>query len=214
VSRGGCGEVLDSASLCFLDIEYPAPQVLIEENYGGCNSIWGDMLVFFDWRTFPTKITGYDFSKQQFSEIASGEKDTQDPRIHGTKVVYQDLRYGDSDIMGSWEHGVVFVYDLETKERKQITNQDWISAYPDVYGDIVVWADYRDSANPNDKNSLSGVEIWGYNLETKQEFQITNLPGRSKTTPRIWEDKVFVHMYKETPGEDAIYMFDLSKGAK
>jgi beta propeller repeat protein len=217
VSMGGCGEVMDSWPLCAVEIDSPAPvepQQLTGDFYGGYNSIWGDVVVFQDARHIPDSITGYDFSTSQFIEITADDEYQLDPRIQGTKAVYHDLRYGDSDNMGSWNHSAVFVYDLETKERTQITNAEWIAAYPDVYGDIVIWADYRACSDPNQKNDLSNVEIWGYNLVSKQEFQITNLPGRVKTTPRIWEDKVFVHMYKENPAEDAIYMFDLPEGTK
>ena len=84
---------------------------------------------------------------------------------------------------------------------------------PDIYDNIIIWADYRDSANPNDVDSFSGVQIWGYNIDTATEFQITNIPDRPKTMPRIWGDKVFVDMQKTTGGS-AIYMFPLPDGAK
>lgn len=48
-------------------------------------------------------------------------------------------------------------------------------------------------------------EIWGHDLVSGVDFQITNLPGRAKTTPRIWGDKVYVHMCTTTGG----YMFDI-----
>jgi hypothetical protein len=217
VSMGGCGDVLDSWPLCYFDIDSPGVYEEIQAHlYGSHNSIWEDIVVWYSEAEGVFDIKGYDFSTKTTFNIASDDEDQFMARIHGNHVVYQDLRFGENSdpTMGDWNHSVVFMYDLETKERKQITNQDWISAYPDVYGEIVVWADYRDSANPNDKNSLAGVQIWGYNLSTETEFQITNIPNRAKSLPRIWEDKVFVAMYKETPGEDAIYMFDLPEGAK
>ena len=60
---------------------------------------------------------------------------------------------------------------------------------------------------------FTAAEIWGYNLTTETEFQVTNLPGRIKQTPRIWEDKVFVHM-SIASGGDGIFVFDLPDGAK
>ncbi len=66
--------------------------------------------------------------------------------------------------------------------------------------------------NPNNKNDFSNVEIYGYNLKTKKEFRVTNVPNRSKTMPRIWEDKVFVDMSSDSG--NAIYMFELPEEAK
>ena len=213
VMMGGCDD-LSEYSLCAFDLgQSPVvSETLIAGSYGSHNSIWGDVLV---WTLALTDndIRGYDFSTQQFIEITDDDNSVYQlaARIQGDRVVYQDLRFGTSDPMGNWNHSAVFLYDLTTQTAQQITNQAWISAYPDVYGDIIVWVDYRNCSDPNNKNSTSNVEIWGYNISTDTTFQITDLPGRSKTTPRIWGDKVFVHMYKETSG-DAIYMFDLPLG--
>ena len=129
-------------------------------------------------------------------------------RIHGDRVVYQDLKLGTSDSMGDWNHAAIFMYEISTGTTTQITSGAWIAAYPDVHDNIIVWADYRDSVNPNNNTSFAGVQIWGYNIDTSTEFQITNILNRPKTMPRIWGDKVFVDMAKTTGG-NAIYMFDL-----
>jgi beta propeller repeat protein len=178
------------------------------DGYGGRNSMWGDVVAWYTTEMDDYDIRAYDFSASQFTEITDDNEIQLHPRIHGDRVVYMDLQFGDSGGMGNWNHSAVFMYEISTGVTTQITSGAWIAAYPDVYDNIIVWADYRDSANPNNKNSLSGVEIWGYNIDTTTEFKITNLPGRAKTTPRIWGDKVFVAMYKATSG-DAIYMFDL-----
>ena len=201
---------MDTNDLCHFPLPAPStPEVIIPGTYGSHNSIWGDVVV---WTLALTNndIRGYDFSTQQFIEVTDDDSTEHQlaARIQGDRVVYQDLRFGDSDPMGNWNHSAIFMYEISTGTTTQITNGAWIAAYPDVYDNIIIWADYRDSADPNDKNSLSGVEIWGYNIDTTTEFKITNLPGRVKTTPRIWGDKVFVAMYKATSG-DAIYMFDL-----
>jgi len=214
VSMGGCGDVMDSWPLCEFDTTEPGTyQELAPHFYGSHNSMWGDIVVWY------TEIDGYhiqayDFSTSTQFNITDDDEVQFNPRIHGSRVVYQDLRFGDGGSpMASWAHSAVFMYDLGTHETTQITSGEWIAAYPDVHENIIVWADYRASADPNDAESFSGVEIWGYNVDTETEFQITNIPGRGKTTPRIWGDKVFVQMYKASGG-DAIYMFDLPDGAK
>ena len=107
------------------------------------------------------------------------------------------------------------MYNLTSGETTQITSGDWIASFPDIYNNIIIWSDSRDCSNPNDKNSIDNIQIWGYNLDTSTEFQITNIPDRTKATSRIWGDKVFVHMAQTTAGmSDAIYMFDLPAAAK
>ena len=214
VSMGGCGEVMDSWPLCAFDINEPGTYQEIAPNYYGYyNQIWGDVAVWASESYDDYDIRGYDFSTGEFIEITDDAQAQMDPRISGTRVVYSDLKLGNSLPAGDWNHAAVFLYDLVTKETTQITSGEWIAAEPDIYENIVVWADSRACSNPNDKNDLANVEIWGYNIDTATEFQITNLPGRAKETPRIWGNHVFVHMYKTTGG-DAIYMFDLPDGAK
>jgi beta propeller repeat protein len=214
VSMGGCGEVMDSWPLCAFDMDAPGTyQEIAPSYYGYSNQIWGDVAVWASESYDDYDIRGYDFSTGELIEITDDTQAQMNPRIYGTRVVYHDLKLGNSLPAGDWNHAAVFMYDLETKTTTQITSGEWIAADPDIYENIVVWADSRACSNPNDKHDLANVEIWGYNLDTATEFQITDLPGRAKETPRIWGDKVFVHMYKAAGG-DAIYMFDLPDGAK
>ena len=101
--------------------------------------------------------------------------------------------------------------DLDSGEVKQITDGSAIASYPDIHDDIIVWMDWRNCPNPNNKNDLSAIEIWGHNLKTGKTFQITDLPSYQKGYPRIWGDKVFVHMFNGP--KDHIYVFDLPEEA-
>ncbi|MFO8071257.1 MAG: hypothetical protein R6V85_05210, partial [Polyangia bacterium] len=174
------------------------------------------------WRSWPTKtartttstdVFSYDLGSSTLKNITSDDYFQLWPKIHGRKVVFQDLRFGDNNPMGNWNHTAVFAHDLDTQETTQITSGEWIACYPDVHDEIVVWADYRACDDPNNGHDFSGVEIWGYNLTTEQEFQVTDLPGRAKTMPRIWDDAVYVDM--RTPeGGNAVYRFDLPPEAR
>lgn len=226
VSQAGCGSDPAENTLCLFDVStVPAGvQTLIDEGYGNYNSIWDNVLVFTDSRPGLTfDITGYDIGTEEFIAITSDEEYTQlSPRIQGRKVVYGDLRFGTNQdgVMGDHNHQALFVYDLDTQAHIQITSGDWIAAYPDIWHEIVVWMDYRDCSQPNNINNFSNVQIWGYNLNTEQEFKITNLPDeawpeRPKEHPRIWGYKIFVDMAHSSPDiENAIYMFDLPEGAR
>ena len=212
ISTGGCDQFIGT-ELCYFNLlqQQPdgsvTPKMLLGESYGGANSIWGNVAVWFTWADFIYDIQGYNFETQKVFQVTQDDECQLYPRIQGTKVAYMDLRNGEGCLAGNWNHSAIFVHDIVTKQTTQITNGQWIGAHPDVYGNIVIWSDYRDTKDPNYKDSLTGVEVWGYNLNTKKQFQITHLPQRAKTHPRIWGDKVYVEMSSSNGG--GIYMFDL-----
>ncbi|MDD5309790.1 MAG: hypothetical protein PHU25_20940 [Deltaproteobacteria bacterium] len=223
VSQAGCGDG-EEQTLCLFDVStMPAKvSVLINDGYGNYNSIWNNVFVFTDSRPGLTfDITGYDIGGKAFFPVTNDAEYTQAyPRIQGDRVVYVDLKFGTNQdaVMGDWNHAAIFVYDMKTKERPQVTSGDWTCVAPDIWNEIVVWADYRDCNNPNNGNDFSNVQVWGYNLDTKKEFRITNLPTaaypeRPKEDPRVWGYKVFVDMMKPAGGT-AIYMFDLPEGVR
>ncbi|HNV94191.1 MAG TPA: hypothetical protein PKI84_03860, partial [Methanofastidiosum sp.] len=76
--------------------------------------------------------------------------------------------------------GVLGTKVISEEERltKETTAIGAIS-FPAIYGNIVVWADNRGGGNSN---------IWGYNLKTKTEFQISD-SGNAKF-PAIYGDIV------------------------
>ncbi|MCP4679006.1 MAG: hypothetical protein GY854_26650 [Deltaproteobacteria bacterium] len=211
VSCGGAGDRTER-TLSIYPKPWPTEGVaLINETYGAFNSIWGDILVFLDIRG-KYDIIGYDFNKDELFPIVDDEEHQSQPCIYDGKVVYMDYRHGDGNPYESWAHVAVYLYDLDTKERQQITSGEWIAASPDIFGDTIVWEDYRHCGDPNNKNDFSNIEIYGYNLKTKKEFRITKLPGRPKGDPRIWGNKVFVDMALPGSG-NGIYMFELPEEA-
>ncbi len=186
--------------------------VIIDRSYGGLNSLWGDTLVFWELDGIRENITGYDFKTGKLFAVTDDDEYQFTPRIHKRKVVYMDLRMGESDTRGNWEHGAIFMKDLDSGKVEQITDGAALASYPDIYDDIIVWMDWRNCPSPNDKHDLSAIEIWGYNLASGKMFQITNLPEYQKGFPRIWKDKVYVQMFKDN--KNGVYQFELPDEAK
>ncbi|MCP4679808.1 MAG: hypothetical protein GY854_30815 [Deltaproteobacteria bacterium] len=208
VSKCGAGDP-EVRTLSAFEPPWPSTgEVLIEESYGGYNSIWENVAVFWDDREDPSNISGYDFDTGEFVSIISDAQYQYAPRIQGRRVVYMDFREGKSNPWGSWAGAKVVVYDLDKATRFPLTGGNWIAAHPDIYEDVAVWMDYRGCGSQK-KGNLACVEIWGFNLETLTRFQITYLEGRPKTYPRIWKNKVFMHMFAEDYSTDAIYMVAL-----
>ncbi len=213
VSESGAGNPL-FWTLSVFEPPWPTEgRALIDDrNFGAFNSLWEETLVFWELADgFVENIKGYDFGKEAFFAVTDDSEYQFTPRIHKRRVVYMDLRLGESDTRGNWEHGAVFMKDLDTGEVTRITGGETLAAYPDIHDDIIVWMDYRDCDNPNNKDDHSHIEIWGYDLRTETEFQITDLPDWPKGFPRVWEDKVYVHMFREFAGGNAIYQFDLPR---
>ncbi|MGC1121792.1 MAG: hypothetical protein WBA22_11930 [Candidatus Methanofastidiosia archaeon] len=64
----------------------------------------------------------------------------------------------------------IFGYNLSTKEEFPIATGRGDQYGPAIYGDIVVWQDYRHG----------DCDIYGYDLSTGKEFQITSHPEGQK----------------------------------
>ncbi len=208
VAAGGAGNPEEYTLSTFTPPWPSNGEALIDSSYGGYNSIWENIAVFWDDRKDPTNITAYDFDLGEFIPIVHNEAHQYAPRIQGKRVVYMDFSRSMSNPWESWSQAMVAMYELDTLYELWITNGEWIAATPDIYGDIVVWMDYRNCLKQK-KGHLACVEIWGFDLNTETEFQITNLPDLPKSYPRIWENKVFVHMFEKDYSKDAVYMFEI-----
>ncbi|MBC8252768.1 MAG: DUF1565 domain-containing protein, partial [Ardenticatenia bacterium] len=113
------------------------------------------------------------------------------PRISGNHVVWQDARYGPTDI---------FMADLDTGEIENVTASGTWEVVPDIDGDIIVW-----------KDGYNGIGIHGINLATNQVFTVTE--GKNDVSkPRVsgnivvWADN--------RRGEWDVYGYDIATDAE
>jgi beta propeller repeat protein len=118
------------------------------------------------------------------------------PAINGDRLVYQD-----------YQNGIhIYMYNLSTSKKTQITTNESIQWSPAIYGDRIVWTDERDGHE----------EIYMYNLSTSKETRITNTPLKNnqspyqlgKIYPAIYEDRIVWFDFRD--GNRAIYMYNLS----
>ncbi|MFA7691114.1 MAG: hypothetical protein WCY18_08530, partial [Methanofastidiosum sp.] len=104
-----------------------------------------------------------------------------------------------------WQEGFpfgdIYGYNLKTGQGFQITDSGY-AGYPAIYGDIVVWEDYR-----NDDES-GNSDIYGYNLKTGQEFPICK-ENRYQGSPAIYCDRVVWHDYRHGGGDIYIAYLDV-----
>ncbi len=135
-------------------------------------------------------IYGYDLSTGTEFPICTQSSAQKHPKIFQDKVVWSDWRNDpDGDALSEYHNADVYFFNLTTQLETQITFDETDQYYPDIFGEYVVWVDYRNNIpiGPNDQ------DIYMYNLETNEEIMISNA-RRSQVEPDIfgnfivWED--------------------------
>jgi beta propeller repeat protein len=126
------------------------------------------------------------------------------PAIYENRIVWMDNRNGGSgnycNLTGNWD---IYMYDLFTHKETQITANNSLQVYPAIYGDNIVWMDFR-SGN---------WEIYGYNLTTSRETRIGTVTPYRYHHPEIYENRVVwigpdINLEMHTVNLE-IYMYDL-----
>ncbi len=103
-----------------------------------------------------------------------------DPWVSGRYVVWTDQRHGPSGTAWQLDNTEVYLYDLETRLERRITNdppeRPVIQHYARVSGDWIVWADQRNSGLPNTYPVAGNVplylEVYGYHIPTGREVPL------------------------------------------
>jgi len=137
------------------------------------------------------------------------------PDVHKGKIV--------------WQGSGIYMYDLSTNQRTQISNS---GQFPAISGDKIVWADgkiiYVYDLSTGQKRQVTDTGMWTlnnlaiygdkivweenfgiylYNLSTSQKIQLSN--NQFGNNPAIYEDKT---IWDEWP--KGIYLYNASSGQK
>lgn len=136
---------------------------------------------------------------------------TNDPKwqisssIHGDNIVWEDYR---DDQFGTWSspgnrNSNIYLYNIEMEELFQITTNTSTQINPDIWGDYVVWEDYRNERADIYYADISGL-IQGEDADINQ---LTNNDA-DQVTPRIHNGIVVWEDQRENHYGD-IYMYNL-----
>jgi len=177
--------------------------------------IYENKVVYQDDRNGNWDIYMYDLETGEETRITYSVADQINPKIYENKIVYQDNRNGNWDIYMvdlseevaepsglPDEGGFDFLGELPLEEI-QITIGLSDKTNPSIYGNKIVWGDYR---------SKVCKDIYMYDLETREEFEITKcgsfLPRTNHQFPVIYDNIIVWN------NGNRIYMCDLEKNGQ
>lgn len=165
------------------------------------SAIYGNRIVWVDSRSGKSDIYMYDLSTSKETRISYSGSAFNLPGIYGNNIVWNDFRNENmSDnvpIQGIVNYDI-YMYNLSTNKETQISHSQE-ALLPKIYGDRVVWMDYRN------RNS----DIYMYDLSNNTESQITG--SKTASDPAIYGNRVVWRDRRNSNGSSAdIYMYDLS----
>jgi len=126
--------------------------------------------------------------------VSQGEgiDEQQNPAIWGNIVVWQDYREG------NWDIRAADISNPDLPVEFPVSQAPLLQSNPDVGDNLIVWQDYR---NDND------WDIYGYNLTTGREFQITD-DDADQINPAVSGNLVVWQDYRD--GYPQVYAAELA----
>ncbi|AAM03932.1 cell surface protein [Methanosarcina acetivorans C2A] len=168
--------------------------------------IYDDIIVWEDWRNGCRDIYRYNLSAFTVAQVTTDGSDHYNPAIYGDWLAWSDNRNGvskfdiyacnliDAEVIKTINSQVTLV---ET----QITTNPSSQEVPAIYGDIIVWQDWR--------NGYSNSDIYMYNVSSDKETQITTNESK-QCKPVIYKDIIVWEDWRNGYSNPDIYMYNLS----
>lgn len=116
-----------------------------------------------------TDIYLYDIVKGNTIPIATGPQKEGRPQVSGNRIVWDDYSSGTYNAN-------VSMYNLNTQQREQITNQKEDQSQAVIQGDFIAWMDERRGTSTNDviiNDQKPNSDIYLYDVTTQTEMLMT-----------------------------------------
>lgn len=127
------------------------------------------------------------FTKTVSTNISNNVFDDQHPIIHGNLVVWEGSDGHDTEI---------FVYNIETGERRQLTHNDVNDFTPKVYNGLIVWHGGKDSE--------TDIYIYDYKLDNLLQLTDDNIEDKN---PQIHANYIVWERYIGKNMNSEIYLY-------
>lgn len=158
-------------------------------------------------------IFRYDMSTGETSILVGGDGVRVDLSVGQGRAVYSllphasawDPTYGYDDLSGA----DVWLYDLESGESVNLTDDAFIQLEPDVHGNRVAYVDFSLSPDPLGPYPKGGGDIHVLDIPTGERLRASFLPDRVKGAVELHGDRVFFVMLDAHRNEQ-LYMIDLA----
>lgn len=186
---------------------YPVTRAAYAQNHA---SVWGDLVVWADFRDASTQFDGksgniyiYNIPAAKETVVSSAKSAQTRPVTNGRYVVWTDFR-NEPDPNG--DNSDIYAYDLATNQEFAITTAPGTQIDPAISGNKIVWTDYRAGDGSSD--------IYSFDLATRKESRITKDPA-SQFEPAIWGNLLVWSDFRNEPDKENgtnsdIYGMDLT----
>ena len=184
-----------------LRTEQTSPVILDPSDQLGAR-IYQDRIVWFDDRSGDYDIYLYNLTTAKQQTLTSHRADQMYPDIHGDSVVWTDFRNDPDQGYTLYEenNGDIYLLSISTGTERVITNQQDHQEVPVIWGDWIVWQDYRNEDKESDDLVVNG-DIYLFDNSTGQTTQITT-PIEDVLGPVIDQNKIVWADYRNDCGEE------------
>jgi hypothetical protein len=173
------------------------------------SALHGRQVVYQGWQTGFRDIWVVDIDTLDERNLNESGAPQFDPAFDGRWVVWADGRNDPSaDPVLMRVNPDLYGMELPDGPEEELCVHPAIQTYPDVQDGLVVWEDFRNSADPNDYEAFdANIDIYLLDLESRMELQVTSLPGKERR-PRLQDRRLFF-VAPDLIGQQSIFMVDL-----
>ncbi|MGE5416883.1 MAG: S8 family serine peptidase [Acidobacteriota bacterium] len=171
---------------------YPGSTALVQDRVDITNMDGdGSKVVWVDYQTpGQNHIYSYNIPQNQYIRLTKDSAvDPTNPDISLNRVVWEDM-------------GNIYLYDFNTGETRQITDDTNNQSYPQTYGSKVIWQDDRNG----------GLDVFMFDLDTGTETRISSQTVTDAVAPDInarisrnmvvWLNGTQICVYNLTSGQE------------
>jgi beta propeller repeat protein len=178
-------------------------------------SMAGNLLVYTECKSADCDISGVDLTTRQSFPVAAQGWDEDEPSTDGVRAVWRDARNVDLAYRSSDNEVVNFdLYGtyIGDKQAFAVSRDVQAQSKPSVWGNTVVWSDFRDADSPNDPTA---GKVYALDIPSGKEFRVSK--ANSAQVRPVTNGNVVVWVdYRNEPdpnGKNAdIYAYDLNTG--